>query len=98
MSPVTIKPNVIYLASVDIVKQFSTIRQVDHLNTLKSYTYPTEKTALICTKRNLRLSMKENFSNCDRIWTCNPQIQSLVPYPLGHMFSLDEQVRFEWQL
>ena len=73
MSPVTIKPNVIYLASVDIVKQFSTIRQVDHLNTLKSYTYPTawllEASTCVCiclNYNNLGLIIKNCYR--EKIW------------------------------
>ena len=61
MSPVIIKTKIIYLASVDIVKQFFTIKHVDHVNILKSYTYPTEKITLICIKHNLRLSKKKKL-------------------------------------
>ena len=30
----------------------------------------------------------------DRTRTCNPQIRSLVPYPLGHTPSLDKGMQF----
>ena len=61
MSPVIIKTKIIYLASVDIVKQFFTIKHVDHVNISKSNTYPTEKITLICIKHNLRLSKKKKL-------------------------------------
>merc|ERR1711867_140456 len=32
----------------------------------------------------------------DRTRTCNPQIRSLVPYPLGHMVLVLAATKFDW--
>ena len=45
----------------------------------------------------LRRSQAQNFwADHDRTRTCNPQIRSLVPYPLGHMVLLVWQELYGW--
>ena len=36
-------------------------------------------------------------NDCGRTRTCNPQIRSLVPYPLGHTAPLGQILMIEWQ-
>ena len=41
--------------------------------------------------------VKKHFcSDHDRTRTCNPQIRSLVPYPLGHMVLVLAATKFDW--
>ena len=36
------------------------------------------------TKKNVNSTPSEKNTDRDRTRTCNPQIRSLMPYPLGH--------------
>ena len=40
------------------------------------------------------LTVRWNINDLGRTWTCNPQIRSLVPYPLGHKATLMLVFRF----
>ncbi len=40
------------------------------------------------------LTLRLKINDLGRTWTCNPQIRSLVPYPLGHKATLMLEFRF----
>ena len=42
------------------------------------------------------VSLKIFWIDHDRTRTCNPQIRSLVPYPLGHMVLVLAATKFDW--
>ena len=42
-------------------------------------------TGNVFNKGSIDLKQMKNIFEHDRTRTCNPQIRSLVPYPLGHM-------------
>ena len=50
----------------------------------------------IAAEFGIKLSWEtqENIFDRDRTRTCNPQIRSLVPYPLGHMVTSNETLSF----
>ena len=48
-------------------------------------------TGNVFNKGSIDLKQMKNIFEHDRTRTCNPQIRSLVPYPLGHMNSLLEK-------